>query len=79
MRELEEYKKKVDEALDKEKEAFDKFNDLRIENREYVEDVLLPNNGSLTPEQKQKEQELVEKLREARKELDKAIEELEKL
>lgn len=79
MRELEEYKKKVDEALDKEKEAFDKFNDVRIENREYVEDVLLPNNGSLTPEQKQKEQELVEKLREARKELDKAIEELEKL
>ena len=55
MRELEEYKKKVDEALDKEKEAFDKFNDVRIENREYVEDVLLPNNGSLTPEQKQKE------------------------
>lgn len=79
MEEIEEYKKKVDEALEKEKEAFDKFNDVRYENREYVEEVLLPNNGYLTPEQKQKEQELVEKLREARKELDEAIDELEKL
>lgn len=79
MEEIEEYKKKVDEALEKEKEAFDKFNDVRNENREYVEEVLLPNNGYLTPEQKQKEQELVEKLREARKELDEAIDELEKL
>lgn len=79
MEEIEEYKKKVNEALEKEKEAFDKFNDVRNENREYVEEVLLPHNGHLTPEQKQKEQELVEKLREARKELDEAIDELEKL
>lgn len=79
MEELEEYKKKVDEALEKEKEAFDRFIDVRNENREYVEEVLLPNNGHLTPEQKQKEQELVEKLREARTELDEAIDELEKL
>ena len=79
MNELEEYRKKVDEALEKEKEAFDKLNDVRNENRDYVEEVLLPNNGHLSPEQKQKEQELVEKLREARKELNDAIEELEKL
>lgn len=79
MEKLEEYKKKVDEALVKEKNAFDKFNDVRNENREYVEEVLLPHNGHLTPEQKQKEQELVEKLREARKELDETINELEKL
>lgn len=79
MEEIEEYKKKVNEALEKEKNAFDRFIDVRNENREYVEEVLLPQNGHLTPEQKQKEQELVEKLREARKELDEAIDELEKL
>lgn len=79
MKELEEFRKKVDEAIEKEKEAFDKFNDVCKENEEYVEKVLIPNNGRLTPEQKQKEQELVEKVREARKELDDAIDERQKL
>lgn len=79
MKELDEYKKKVDDAIEKEKEAFGKFNDVRNGNQEYVEKVLLPNNGELTPDQKQKEQELVEELREARKALDDAIDEREKL
>ena len=79
MKELEEYRKKVDEAIKKEKEAFDKFNDVCNENEEYVEKVLIPNNGHLTPEQKQKEQDLVEKVRQARKDLDDAIDERQKL
>lgn len=79
MKELEEFRKKVDEAIEKEREAFDNFNDVCKENEEYVEKVLIPNNWRLTPEQKQKEQELVEKVREARKELDDAIDERQKL
>lgn len=73
MEELEEYKKKVNEAIEKVTEAHGKFNKVYTENHEFESNVISPNKGKLTPEQKQKEQGLVKKLHEARKELDEAI------
>lgn len=70
MKDLEDIKKRAEEAIEKEKEAYARYSDVYDENTDYVENVLKPNNGNLTPEQKQKEQELVEKMREAREELD---------
>lgn len=79
MKDLEDYKKKAEEAIEKEKEAHAKYSEVFDENTDYVENVLKPNNGHLSPEQKQKEQELVEKMREAGGEWSDAIEERKKL
>lgn len=65
MKELEEYKKTVDEAIAKAVEAHDKVNEVYAKNREYEETVLRPHNGNLTPTEKQREQELLDELRDA--------------
>lgn len=65
MKELDDYKKKVDGAIAKAVEAHDKVNEVYAKNREYEKSVLRPHNGSLTPDEIQKEQELLDELREA--------------
>lgn len=79
MKELEDNKKKVDEAIAKAVEAHDKVNEVFNENQEYEHTVLHPHNGKLTPEEKQREQDLLDKLRDAIADEGQAIDELKKL
>ena len=79
MKEFEEYKNKVNEAIKKVQEAHDSFNDIYHENQEFEKAVILPNKGRLSDEQKQLEQELLDRLRDAIAEEEQAINELSNL